>query len=94
MIPPSDLNNGVPPQQHLPFRISLIVTQKNNKPAVELRRLTTNLDVIKVLVTCAFHRRPVILIPEFTDNIQSINSLIEKGILYKNREDEKYYFTI
>ncbi len=72
--------------------ISVIVTTKNNKPAIELRRLTQDLDIIKKLVSCAYHNQPIILMPHFTDNTQSVASLVEKGILFY--ENGQYFFTI
>ena len=72
--------------------ISVIVTTKNNKPAIELRRLTLDLETIKKLISCAYHNQPIILMPRFTDTTQSLSSLVEKGILYFNSEENKYYF--
>jgi len=76
----------------LPLQINLIVTEKHGVPAIELRVMTTNIEIIKELVTSAFHNRDIILKPTFTNLIQSTNSLIEKGILYKG-QDGKLYFT-
>ena len=70
--------------------ISVIVTTKNNRPAIELRRLTQDLETIKKLVSCAYHNQPIILMPRFTDTTQSLASLLEKGILYK--EGTQYFF--
>lgn len=73
-------------------QISVIVTHKNNNPAIELRMVTQNLDVLKKVVQCAFHGNPIVLMPVFTDKIKSIGSLIEKGILYVKGGD--YFFNI
>jgi hypothetical protein len=70
--------------------ISVIITTKNNKPAIELRRLTQDLETIKKLVSCAYHNQPIILMPRFSDTTQSLSSLVEKGILYYN--EGRYYF--
>lgn len=74
------------------WEVSVIVTEKKGKPAVELRSLTTDLDLIKILIGAAYHSKPVIIMPKFTNVMQSLNSCIEKGILF--REDDKYFFTI
>lgn len=78
--------------EELLAQISVIVTQKNNSPAVELRMNTTNSDLLKKIVQCAFHSRPIILMPVFNDKVKSIGSLIEKGILYVKKGE--YYFNI
>jgi predicted permease len=71
--------------------VNLIVTHKNKRPAIELRSLTTNPALIKTLLSCAYHGIPVIIMPKFTDALQSLNSCIEKGILIK--EGQEYFFT-
>ena len=72
--------------------IPIIVTEKNNLPCIELRKAITDSELIKKIINCAFHERPIILMPSFNDKIKSIGSLIEKGILY--RKDNQFYFTI
>lgn len=74
------------------FSVSIIVTQKNSKPAIELRALTTDPQIIKGLVSCAYHDVPIIIMPKFYDLTKTLASLIDKGILYK--EGEQYYYTI
>jgi len=78
--------------QELPFEISIIVSHKNNKPYLELRRGVQNLDLIKLIISCAFHGRSIIVKPVFKDSMRGLNSLIEKGIIY--RENDQYFFTI
>jgi len=76
----------------VPFDVSLVVTSRNCKPCIELRRVVTDTETIKTMVSCAFHNRPVVIMPRFSDTMQSLNNLIEKGIIY--REGEEYFFTI
>jgi len=78
--------------QELLAQISVIVTQKNNCPAVELRMSTTNSELLKKIVQCSFHSRPIVLMPVFNDKVKSIGSLIEKGILFV--KDGDYFFNI
>lgn len=73
--------------------VCIIVTCKNNLPALELRRCTTNSEVIKQIVSCALHNQPITLMPKFTDTVGSLNSLVEKGILVYNNFNNEYYFT-
>lgn len=77
----------------LPFEISVIVTQKNGLPAIELRKLTTHPDVVKQIVSATLRGQTIILKPRFRDDFRGISSLVEKGILYKNPSDGQYYFT-
>jgi hypothetical protein len=74
------------------FRISVVVTSKNNLPCIELRSSTNDIETIKKIVSSAWRRQPLIILPTFTDEIKSLNSLIEKGILYKD-ENGQYLFT-
>lgn len=77
----------------VPFYVNLIITDKHGVPAIELRSLTTDSKIIKELVEAAFHNKDIILKPRFNNMIHSTNSLIEKGILYRNPEDGKLYFS-
>lgn len=73
--------------------VNIIVTYKGELPAIEIRKLTTKLDIIKILVSSAFHNRPVLIMPTFKDKLQSLNSLVDKGILYKDEKND-FYFTL
>ena len=75
------------------FKISVVVSHKNNKPCIELRRNTTEIELIKAIVSCAFHGRPITIIPTVNDKLRSVCSLVEQGIIYKG-EDEQFYFTL
>lgn len=79
----------------IPFTVSIIATQKNNKPCLELRRVTTDQEIIKNILMCAFDSTPIIIMPTFNNRIRAIASLIEKGILYQKKESgsDKFYFT-
>lgn len=78
----------------IPLNISVIVSRKNDKPVLELRRSISDIDLIKIIVSCAFHNQPIIVQPAFSDRMQSLASLIEKGIIYLDKEDNNYKFTI
>lgn len=75
-----------------PFEISVIVTTKNDRPCIELRRSVQDPEIIKTLVSCAFHNVPVIVVPRFTNTMQSLNTLVNKGVIY--REGENYFYTL
>lgn len=77
----------------IPFEVSLIVTHKNGLPAVELRRITTEPEIVKQIISAAFHGQTIILKPVFKDTLRSVSALAEKGIIYKDLNDGQYYFT-
>lgn len=70
----------------------VIVTEQKGKPCIELRKCITKFDTIKQIVSCAYHRVPITIMPEFRNSLQSIGSLVDKGIIYKGN-DNKLYFT-
>jgi len=72
--------------------INVLVKEKDGKPAIELRALTQNPDLIKLLIRSAYHNIPVIAMPRFFNVVRSLSSCIEKGILIRE-EDGRYYFT-
>lgn len=82
-----------PEEQDLPIEIPVIITHKNGQPAVELRRLTTDTELLKLIIRMAWHEQPIILLPRFNDKMRSLNSLVEKGVLYRG-DDGQFYFNI
>lgn len=83
------------------FNINLIITHKNGQPCLTIRRETTNTEIIKHIISSAFHNKPIIVLPTFTNLAQSLNTLQQKGIIYsQTNTDEKgnlkkeYYFNI
>lgn len=81
-----------PTEDYLPFEISVVITHRNGNPCVELRASTTNIEVLKQIISCAFHQRPIIVQPKFRDTFRAVASMAEKGIIYK--EGDQYYFNI
>lgn len=79
---------------NLPLSVKVVVTDKNQKPCLELRRVTTNVNLIKAIVSAAYHGQPLIIMPEFTDKMASIATLIDKGILYYDAEVKEYRYAI
>lgn len=71
--------------------LPIIVTQKNGKAAMEIRKLFTEREIINTLTKAAFRQQPIIVYPIFTDRLKSVHSLIDKGILY--HRGGQYYFT-
>lgn len=73
------------------FNCNVVVSCSNDKPIIELRKCIHNFDIIKQVVSCAYHRVPILILPEFKDTLKSLCSLVDKGIL--TIQDNKYYFT-
>jgi len=76
-----------------PISISVIISFHNNEPCIELRRKLKSPDLIKHVVSAAFHDEGLIIFPIFHDKLKSIGSLLEKGIIYQDKDSSKYYFT-
>ena len=75
------------------FEVNVIITQMHNKPAIEIRTRTTNPKILRSLISAAYRRQPLIVLPKFTNHVKSLASCIEKGIIYLDHKDNKYKFT-
>lgn len=80
-----------PEQEIIPLEVSLIISQHEGRPIIEIRKSVYNLELIKGIITCAFEGRPFMVVPKFRDKMRSIGTLTEKGILY--REGDNFLFT-
>ena len=76
----------------VPLEVSLIISNKNDKPCLEIRKQTTDIELIKTILSCAFHEVPIITQPKFRDKLKSVSTLIKKGVIYKDGDD--YFFTV
>lgn len=91
------LNNEIELEDspNVPFRIPVIVTHKNDKPCIELRRQNiNNTETIKIILSAIMHGKPITIYPVFTDIHKSIATLIEKGVIYYNKDTKEYYYTL
>jgi hypothetical protein len=77
----------------LPLDISVIISTKNNLPIIELRRKTSDDELIKKIVYSAINELPLDILPIFINRLQAINSLIDKSINYYDGDKGLYYFT-
>lgn len=73
--------------------IPLSVIDKNGNPAVELRKFISDPNLLKILISSAFHNQPIIIQPKFNNTLTSINNLLEKGILSRDNETGQYFYT-
>lgn len=75
-----------------PLRLSVWITQRNGTPLLILNRETSNIDIIRGVIEAALYNQTIVVLPQFTDRIKSINSMLEKGILYYDNEKDNYAF--
>jgi len=78
----------------LPLSLKIIITRKRDSPCIEIRKSISNVEDIKKIIRATMRGEPLTIFPVFPDRIRSINSLIEKGIIYYDQEDGQYYFTL
>jgi hypothetical protein len=82
------------PNDNFPlFEVPIYIIDKNGTPSIELRKNTTNNDLIKKIVECCFREQPIIIMPVFNNKILTVSQLVSKGIIYKDEKDNLYYFT-
>ena len=88
---PLDIINKDKNNYHIHSDINIIVSDENGKPIIELRKKTNDSELIKKVIMAAFLQKPLIIQPTFTNRIKSINTLMNKGIIYN--DNGKLYFT-
>lgn len=76
------------------FPVYLNIQTKHDKPALEIRTLTTNHIPIKVIITAAFHGQPIAVFPTFRNRLRALATLCEKGIIKYNPEKQEYIYQI
>jgi hypothetical protein len=89
MAEPINIANG---QVIIPFEIGVIILNKNDSPTIELRKSTQDKEMIKKLVSCAYHGIPILILPTFKDRLKSFSNLIDKGIIYYDQEKKEYFY--
>jgi hypothetical protein len=73
--------------------INLIISTKDNKPILELRRTIMNIEEIKNILRRGWEQKHIIVFPKFTSKLQAINNLMDKGMIYKGEKEGEYIFT-
>jgi len=74
------------------LNVNLQIISKYGSPALEIRKVVIDPEVIKTILKCAYHGVPIVVLPAFTNKLRSITTLMEKGIIYK--EGDKLLFNI
>ncbi|MFW6122377.1 MAG: hypothetical protein ACOC80_15960 [Petrotogales bacterium] len=75
------------------IEIPVQVIEKNGTPTIALRKTTSEPEMMKLLISCAFHGKQIIVKPIFPKKIFSINALLEKGLIYQDKDTLEYKFT-
>lgn len=77
----------------LPLRVNVIISHRNDKACIELRRVISDPELIKEIIKATLYHKNFIVLPQFFDLAQSISSLVEKGIIYYDNNKKQYNFT-
>jgi hypothetical protein len=72
--------------------IRVIITIRNNKPCIELRKVITDLELIKDVTTSILEQKPIILQPTVLNRVKYIGRLKELGIIYEENKTLQYLF--
>lgn len=62
------------------------VTHQNGKPCIELRKIVTDTEMIKNIVSHALRDESVVIMPIFIDKVRALSSLMKNGIIYRNKK--------
>jgi hypothetical protein len=81
-------------KQPINFRVYLTINTKNGKPALEIRTLTTDTNIIKVILTSAYADLPIIVFPTFRDKLRATATLNTRKIIKFNPKTGKSEFLI
>ena len=76
------------------FHINLIIQNSGGKPALELRRMTNNNEVIKLIITAAFESKPILVYPIFKNKLRAAATLCQKHVLQYNSDKGVYEYLI
>ena len=76
------------------IRLSMSITHHQDKPAIVVKRTTTDAEQIKQLIRAALNEQPLIFYPSVRDKRMALASLQNKGIIYFDSDKEEYEFLI
>lgn len=77
-----------------PIIVPIHILIKNDRPVIELRKCLAIPEVVKSIISSAYHNRGIVIQPKFSDPLKAISMLQEKGVLYYNKEHKRYEFLI
>lgn len=74
-----------------PIKVNIIVSKKKDTHCIEVRRTIINYDLIKQIILAGLNEEPMIMVPSFNNKLQSLNSLVDNGIIYLENGKYKFY---
>lgn len=77
----------------IPISLNIVVTTNNGAPCIDLRKSITDTEIIRAVLSAAYHDKYILVAPKFKDKLQAVNGLMEKGIIYKDKDKDQYFFT-
>lgn len=77
--------------QELPISLNVNIGGKE-KPELELRRITNDPEVIKIIIRCVYHDEPFLVVPKTRDKMVFVSNLISRGFLKKKANSYEFTF--
>jgi len=74
--------------------IPVTISNKNGKPCVELRKVLTDVSLLKYILTCAYREQPMIIMPNFRDKLHSLNTMQKNGLVEYSYEDDQWHWLV
>ena len=77
-----------PKPENLPcpvLTIPMKVVSKGNNPAIELRKVILDVELIRALVEACLEDKPLLVFPVSRTKLVLTNSLLAKGIMSRNK---------
>ena len=79
---------------YIHFAVYLHLLKKNGLHALEIRRITTDYNIIKAILDAAFNEAPIIVFPVFQNKLRAISRLQSENIIKYNPDLKTYEYLI
>lgn len=76
----------------IPLRISVLISKHNGMPTIVLRRETNDLNLITGILEATLHNETIVVLPQFRDKLQSLNTMVKNGLIYYDNKIDQYVF--
>lgn len=77
------------------MQLNISVINQGGIPTLNIeRKRIRDYEILKTIVSAALNEQPVTLLFSFKDKMKGLNSLVSKGIIYKDETDGGYRFSI
>lgn len=74
--------------------VGITVSCHNDNPSIQLRRTTTDREHIIDIVRAVIHDEPITILPTVRNKMHFISSLIQKGVIIFDTENDQYLINI